>query len=141
MGRTILAVLVGLVVAGLSMTAIQMIGHALSPPPQGMYPQSAESVAEFMDQISVAAKLMVCLAWAVGSFLGAYAAGIISYVHKRGAALSVGVLMTLSIVANLTMIPHPLWMILVGLFAPLPLAFVAWKLIGNATVPAPDAQT
>lgn len=73
----------------------------------------------------------VLLAYAFGTFLGAYAAVTISLAHKRGVALVVATVMLALIAINFAMIAHPLWMVVLGVLIPFPFALLAWKLAKN----------
>ena len=76
----------------------------------------------------VAALAFVLLAYAAGSFLGAYTASTISLRHKRGVAVIVGMVMLALVSLNFWMIPHPTWMVIAGVLIPLPFALAGWKL-------------
>jgi len=71
---------------------------------------------------------MVLVAYAFGTFLGAFTATTISRAHKRGVAITVGVVMLALVALNFSAIPHPTWMVVAGLAIPLPFALLAWRL-------------
>lgn len=128
MGRTILAVILGIVVAGLIVAGLEAIGHSLNPPPPGTDLSNPEALKALMASLPVTALVIVVLAWALGSIGGGFTAAKISRQHKFGAALAVGIVMVLLVVSNFFLIPHPLWMMAVGVLAPIPLALVGRKL-------------
>lgn len=128
MGRTILAVILGIVVAGLIVAGIETIGHTLNPPPPGTDLTSPEALKTLIASLPVAALVIVVLAWALGSIGGGFTAAKISRQHKRGAALAVGIVMVLLVASNFFVIPHPLWMMALGVLLPIPLALVGRKL-------------
>lgn len=126
--RTILAVLVGIVVMGIMVAAIQWLGHSIFPPPPGIDPTDHDAMIALISTMPVMALALVLVAYAVGTFLGAYTAATISSRHKRGAAITVGLAMLALIVANFAVIPHPMWMVALGILIPLPFALLAWRL-------------
>lgn len=119
MGRSILAVVLGIVVAGLVVAGIEAVAHALNPPPPGLRGADA---ATLMAAMPTPALVNVVLAWALGSIAGGFVAAKVSRAHPRGAALAVGLGMVALIAVNLLMLPHPAWMMACGLLLPVPLA-------------------
>ena len=136
MGRSILAVLVGLVAASLTVLLIEIASHWLLPVPPGMDVTSRESMATAMHNLPVASLLAILVAWAVGSFIGGWVAASIARTHQTRCAIIVAILIILSGIANMLMIPHPIWIWIGGLFLPLPCA-----LAGARLAPAKPAVT
>ena len=126
--RSILAVLAGVLVMGITVAAVQWLGHSIFPPPAGVDPTDHDAMIALIASMPVMALAFVLFAYAFGTFLGAYTAATISAAHKRGAAIAVGVVMLALVGLNFSMIPHPLWMVVIGLLIPLPFALLAWKL-------------
>jgi hypothetical protein len=71
--------------------------------------------------------LVVVVGWALAAFVGAWVAARIAR-HRRAAALVIGLLVLAGVIANIAMIPHPLWMTVAGLALPLPLAWLAARI-------------
>lgn len=124
MGRTLLAVILGIVVAGLVVAAIEAVGHALHPLPPGIDVNNPEAMKNLVASLPQSALVIVVMAWALGSIAGGFTAAKVSRQHKLGAALAVGIAMVLLIAINFVAIPHPLWMMVFGVLLPVPLA--AW---------------
>lgn len=131
MGRTILAVLVGLVVAWITITLCEFGGVMLHPPAAGTNLADPDALAAHIAGAPPAAMALVLLGWVAGAFDGGAVAALISRRHKTGAALTLGVLIVLGVIANSVMIPHPLWMTVAGLALPIPAAWLAARLIGG----------
>lgn len=128
--RSILAVVIGVIAMVLFVAGIQSIGHALWPmpvPPPGIDPTHPDVIAAAIEQLPVIALAWVLFAYAVATFFGAGTATAISAKHKRGVAIVVGVVMLALCVANLTLLPHPLWMAIGSLLIPLPFALLGWR--------------
>ncbi|MBB5207353.1 hypothetical protein [Chiayiivirga flava] len=124
MGRTVLAVVLGIVAAGLVVAGIEAIGHALNPPPPGIDPSDPAAMQSLIANLPQSALVTVVLAWALGSIAGGFVAAKISRRHTLGAPLAVGIAMVLLIGVNFVAIPHPAWMMVCGVLLPVPLA--AW---------------
>ena len=125
--RSILAVIVGVLVMGISVAAVQWLGHSVYPPPEAI-PAHPEAMAELVAAMPVGALAFVLAAYAFGTFLGAYTAATISLAHRRGAAIAIAVIMLALVTLNFAVIPHPTWMDAIGVLIPFPFALLAWKL-------------
>jgi hypothetical protein len=72
---------------------------------------------------------MPFLAHAMGTFIGALAAGFIAQSHKMKFSLAIGVLFLVGGIINVLLLPSPLWFTVLDLAgAYLPMGFVAGKL-------------
>lgn len=125
--RSILAVIVGILVMGITVAAVQWLGHSIFPPPEAI-PAHPDAMAELVANMPLAALAFVLVAYAFGTFLGAYTAATISLAHKRGVSIAIAMVMLALIAMNFSVIPHPLWMVIGGVLVPLPFALLAWKL-------------
>ncbi|MDX1984226.1 MAG: hypothetical protein SFV51_28380 [Bryobacteraceae bacterium] len=128
--RTVLASLAGILAGGLVVGVVETAGHMIFPPPAGVDVSNTESLAALMSQIPVGAKLLVVLAWALGSLAAGWVAAKIS----RGAPLLPALIAGAGLLAGgaytLFTIPHPLWMMAAGLLLPLPMAWLGSKAHG-----------
>jgi len=124
MGRTILGILAGLVVAWLAMSACEFASLFLHRPPAGLDLRDPQALAAHIAAAPLPAMLVVVLGWALAAFLGGWVAARIAR-HRLAAALIIGVLVLAGVIANSAMIPHPLWMTVAGIALPLPLAWLA----------------
>jgi hypothetical protein len=128
MGRTILGILAGLVVAWLAMTICEFASLFLHRPPAGLDLRDPQALAAHIAAAPLSAMLVVIAGWALAAFAGALVAARIAR-HSLPAALVIGVLVLAGVIANNTMIPHPLWMTIAGIALPLPLAWLAARLV------------
>jgi len=124
MGRTILGVLAGLVVAWLVMSLCEFGSLALHRPPPGLDLRDPEALALHIASAPLSAMLLVLAGWVLGAFLGGWVAARIAR-HRLAAALVIGALVVLGVIANNLMIPHPLWMTITGIALPIPAAWLA----------------
>ena len=127
MGRTILGILAGLVVAWLAMTICEFASLFLHRPPVGLDLRDPQALAAHIAAAPLSAMLVVVVGWALAAFVGAWVAARIAR-HRRAAALVIGLLVLAGVIANIAMIPHSLWMTVAGLALPLPLAWLAARI-------------
>ena len=128
MGRTILGILAGLVVAWLAMTICEFASLFLHRPPAGLDLRDPQALAAHIAAAPLSAMLVVVIGWVLAAFVGGWVAARIAR-HRLVAALVIGVLVLAGVIANNTMIPHPLWMTIAGIALPLPLAWLAARLV------------
>lgn len=128
MGRTILGMLVGVVVAIAVIVAVETLGHRFYPPPAGLDITDPANEAAFVAAMPVAGKLIVLLAWLLGTFVGALAAARIAR-HQTAAALLVALVVIAAVISMIFKLPHPLWLVVGGLVLPIPVALLAVRLV------------
>ena len=129
--RNILAVLVGIAVGGLTVGGVEMLGHRLFPPPEGLDPSNPESITAAIEQMPWVALLFVPLAWFVGTLVGTALAANLASSHRIRCAYVVGGLMLLGGVTTLLRIPHPYWLTLLGVFVFFPSTWIGARLSAN----------
>jgi hypothetical protein len=131
MGRTILGMLAGVVVAVLVIMAMEMLGHRFYPPPPGLDPTdpaNEAAFAQFVAAMPFGGKLMLLLAWLLGTFAGALVAARIAR-HQTAAALLVALVVISGVIGMIMSIPHPTWLGILGVLLPIPVALLAMRLV------------
>jgi len=128
MGRTILGILAGLLIAWLVMSVAEFGSVVLHRPPPGVDLRNPEALALHIASAPWSAMLVVAVGWVLGAFLGALVAARIAR-HRRAAALVIGALVVLGVIGSTMAIPHPLWMTIAGIVLPLPAAWFAPRLV------------
>lgn len=126
--RTILAVLVGLVAAMLLIFGLETLGMMMFPPPAGMPLETEADLTRLVAMSSTGKKAWVVFGWAFASFVGGWLAALISRRHRRIAALAVAVFIVAGTLMNAMVIPHPMWMNVLGVLLPVPLALLGAQL-------------
>ncbi|GAB3089380.1 hypothetical protein [Lysobacter terrae] len=124
MGRTILGIVAGVVVAWLAISLCEFASLFLHRPQPGMDLRDPQALAAYIAAAPLSSMLLVVLGWSIGAFGGGWVAARIAR-HKTVAALTIGALVLLGVIANNVMIPHPLWMTIAGVVLPIPLAWLA----------------
>jgi len=136
MGRLVLGVVAGLLAMFVVITCVQFLGAQLFPPPAGLDMADPDAMAALVAQMPLAALAFVVLAWALGAFAGGWVAARISTDFPRAAALVVAAAVVAGVVMMVLSVPHPLWMTVLGLALPLPLALAGARLARRPPTPA-----
>lgn len=107
--KNILATIVGLIVASLSVYVFEsLIGHNLFPLPEGANPMDMEWIKNNMDKIPIGSKVFVVIAHFVGIVIGMFVAAKISKTSMIPSYI-VGIFMLLATLFNIIMLPKELW--------------------------------
>ncbi|MEO6103543.1 MAG: hypothetical protein ABIP44_07895 [Pseudoxanthomonas sp.] len=124
MGRTILGAVTGLVVAFITIMLVEFASHQAYPPPPDLDPMITEDMVQIMASMPLGAMLLVALAWLIGAFDGGLVAAMVAGRNRPRIAAVVPALMVMAGVLGMivTMPQHPLWMSVVGLLLPIPMA-------------------
>lgn len=125
--RGVAAVVAGLVVAMLVIGGVEAIGHAMFPPPPGLDLARAEDQARMMEVIPFEAKLLVVVAWFLGSLAGAETA--IAIARRVLPAWILGVAIGALGLWTTQLFPHPDWMLASAVVLPLVAVLVAKRLM------------
>lgn len=133
--RNILAVLAGIVVAGIVNMAIIMVSGSVITPPEGVDPNDMESIKANIDRFEAKHFLSPFLAHALGALVGAFVAARLAASHRMSFAMGIGAFNLLGGVMAATMIPAPTWFIVADLaLAYLPMGWIGGRLAtGRAT--------
>ena len=107
--RKLVAAILGVVVAMLTIQLVNMIGHLVYPPPADIEFGEPEEVREFISTLPVGSILFVGGAWAAGTFLGTLAGALISRSGPLPYAIVVGGIVLAGAITMLLVIPHPWW--------------------------------
>ena len=128
--RNILAVVAGLVVGSAVNMGIIMISSSIIPPPEGVDNTTMEGLKAGIHLFKPKHFIFPFLAHSLGTFVGALLATIIAATHKMKFALSIGIFFLAGGIANIIMLPSPVWFTVVDLVgAYIPMAFLAGKLV------------
>jgi hypothetical protein len=126
--RKILAVIAGVVAGGLVVFVLEGVGHHFYPSPPGIDMHDPAALKSLISTLPLGALLCVVAGWVLGAFAGGAVAGLIS--RSLTPALLTGTIQLLFGVLTMVMIPHPIWMILLGVLLPVPSAWLGARLTG-----------
>lgn len=131
--RTIPGIVAGAVVAVVLLMVLEMAGHAAMPPPAGLDPADPEDLKQMVASASMAAKAWVVFGWFAAVLAGGWLARRLS--RKGWAGWVIAGLILLGGIANIMMIPHPLWMQIAAIAAPLLGGWVVTRLPPGGSAP------
>lgn len=129
MKRNILSVLAGIVAAVITFVIAETINGSLHPTPLNFDFNNQEAVQSFYGNQPISFWLIVLLGWLIGSILCGFLIKKISQSDQKNLPIIAGIVLTLSAVANFTLLPHPTWFIIVGL-----LVFIPCTLLGHSSI-------
>jgi len=126
--RNVIAILLGLMVSVIVVGTVEMVGHAVYPPPADTDLEDPEAVKELMANAPAPALMFVVAAWGLGLFAGVFVAAILGG-EQAGFCVSVLSLVFLSmVVMMLVQIPSPGWFNAAGIVVLVPAGFGGWNL-------------
>lgn len=133
--RNIAAVLAGAVVGSVVNMSIIMISGYIIPPPDGADVTTTEGLKEAMHLFEPKHFLFPFLAHALGTFAGAILTVLIAVSHKIKLAFIIGFLFLAGGIANVLMLPSPLWFTITDLVvAYLPMAYLGGIIATKALI-------
>lgn len=136
MFRDFIGLCAGALAMFVAVTLVEAVDVKLFPLPTGLNPNDKAQLAAIVAALPQTAKLLIVAGWCLGAFVGA-AVGARIAEHRMIVALTLGALVVAGTLVNAREIPHPQWMVLAGTLLPLPLAWLATRIVpGHA--PAPD---
>ena len=132
--RTVLGIIAGVLLAFAVLIGLEMAGHAAMPAPAGLDPTDPEDLKQMVAAAPLAAKAWVVFGWFVATLAGGWLARRLS--GKGWAGWVIAGLILLGGIANIMMIPHPLWMQIAAVAAPLLAGAIVMRLPfgGSASV-------
>lgn len=116
--RNLFAVVLGVAVAVFAIMVVELIGHAIYPPPSELRVDDPEAVRHYIEQAPFLALAFVPIAWATGAFCGGAVAALVAGGRRpQRFGVVVGVVLLVASAMNLWVIPHPMWLVLTAPFA------------------------
>ena len=126
--RNSFAVIIGLFVGSLANMGLIMIGATVVPAPAGVDATTMEGLKAGMHLFGFKHFIFPFLAHAVGTLVGAFIAFKIGISQQCKLAMTVGVFFLAGGIANIIMLPSPLWFTIVDVVcAYIPMAWLGWK--------------
>ncbi len=109
MARAIVAVIAGILSAFVSILLVQAVGALAAPAGPAPSLKDAEHMREYLSAMPMASYAFLLAAYLVGSALGGTVAGRIMFNPRSRCVWIVGGILLVTTVANIVLIPHPLW--------------------------------
>ncbi len=132
--RNVAAALAGLVTAFLLIYLIELLGHTIYPPPPGLDKTDAEAIRAYISTLPVLPLLFPMFAYFIGTFAGTLLAATIGDLRPFIFAAIVGLFVLAGTIANLIVIPHPLWFAIIALVGIIVSAWLATVLAPSPAV-------
>jgi len=123
--RNIGALIAGIVIAFVLIYLIEMLGHAIYPPPPDLDFSNPDAVRPYIATLPIVALLFPMIGWLLGAFAGSFVANICGDAKPYVFSGIVGGLVLAGTIANLIMIPHPLWFSITALIGIVASAWLA----------------
>lgn len=133
MGRRILAILAGFILAIVVIFAVEYCSHLVYPLPPGVDPTNAEALRSVMSRMPTGAFVFLLAGWLLGTATGAATAQRINRAPTLVPGLVVGAMIFAASVFNFKAIPHPVWVVAVALVGIPAVAYLATR---AATAPS-----
>jgi hypothetical protein len=128
--RNILAVIAGAFIGSLVNGSLIMMSSFIIPPPNGADVTTEEGLKAAMHLFEPKHFIMPFLAHAIGTLIGAVIAVAIAANNKMKMAIIVSILFLMGGIANVLMLPAPMWFNILDLVAAyFPMAFLAGKIM------------
>jgi uncharacterized membrane protein YeaQ/YmgE (transglycosylase-associated protein family) len=131
--KNILVFIAALVAGGLVVFGLESLSHQIFPPPTDLNPADIENLKSIMKNAPAGSLALVILAHAVGAMVSGWIIGRFAASSHRMLALAMGLLWTITGVANLVMIPHPVWFSISDACVYLPMTLLGLKLSEKTT--------
>jgi len=135
--RAITTTIIGVILGMMGMMAMHYLSMMLYPLPEGVTMEDAEALNKYMAIAPLGAMLLVIVSHAMGSFIGALVATLLSQVSKwknstafKYQFLFIGLLFTYAGWYNLEKLLHPHWFKIDLLFY-IPAAYLGYKLVAK----------
>src|SRR5262245_24164429 len=138
MWRSILAIIVGIIVGGIVVAIIEIPGNRLHPLPTGTDMSDWNAIRSHAGKAPLAAMVGVAIAWTVGPLVGACVAAFIAGRSFLVHGMIVGLIFLLLDLMMISSLPHPLWLTIVGIVAPLISSYIGATLAARFARPPSD---
>jgi hypothetical protein len=116
-GRSVAAVLIGIIVALAIIVAGDTLATMFFPLPPDVDPNDRAALARAIGAMPMGVFIIVALGWVIAAFAGPWVAVRIARRQPMPHAAVVGLILFTATISNLAMVPHPPWMWAVGILA------------------------
>ena len=127
--KRLLASVAGILSGTIIITMLEYVGRFLYPAPATTDFNNPEAVKQFIANMPAWAFVYLLVVYAIGAFGGG---AIATLVGKRTMVLPVwitGIVLTVGAIANLIMIPQPMWFAVINVIEYIPCAYLGWVLL------------
>ena len=127
MKNKILAVVAGVISGWVIVALGNVISSRIFPAPLDMDYTDKVALKAFIDGLPLSAFLLMVLIWPVSVFAGAWITGKMAKDNWQKLCIITGVVLLLANIANMFVIPQPLWMNITAILMYVPLAYLGGR--------------
>ena len=127
--QRILPVVAGLMTGWIAIFGLEAVNHLFYPPPANLDYTDKAAITDFMNSLPTEAFELLFITWMIGTFLGGLVGGWVYKPNYRNTAIIIGVIIALGSIINMTMIPHPTWLMIAASIGYVPAAYAGGRLI------------
>lgn len=124
MVKSIIAVVLAVLLAGVVIAVVQLVNTQIFPLPPGVDFNDREAMSRAVSSMPAGGFVLLLLSYTLGALAGGWLAARMAPRRPLLHAMIVGVLLLAAGVMNFVSIPHPLWVTVVGLLIFLPMAWL-----------------
>jgi hypothetical protein len=135
--RSILAIVAGFLIGGIVVALIELPGMFLHPLPPGIDPKDQAAMQAHYARAPTSALICVGIAWAAGPLVGSFLACWIARRALLVHGLVIGIIFLAADLAMISSFPHPAWLAIVGVIAPIAMCLAGSWLASRALKPPP----
>lgn len=126
--RATLGIIIGLLLAAGVLAGCGYAIMRLQPLPAGFDPLSLRDLTDYVAAAKTEVLALLASACGLAALIGAWPAARIARGHRGGAALTIGVPLTLLVIVAAALVPQPDWVPVLAMLLPMPLAVAAWRM-------------
>jgi len=130
--RSVVAVLVGLIAAMVVVVGNEVLSSVLHPVPPGFDATSNEEMKAHVARYPAYALLLGGLGWSLAAFVSSWLATRLGTGRHPAHGIAIGSLLLAGAVANMLMLPYPIWFWVENLVL-LPVCFILGAMLGKPT--------
>ena len=124
MVKSIIAVVLAVLLAGVVIAAVQFVNTQIFPLPPGVDFNDREAMSRAVSSMPTGGFVLLLLSYTLGALAGGWLAARMAPRRPLLHAMIVGVLLLAAGVMNFVSIPHPLWVTVLGLLIFLPMSWL-----------------
>lgn len=128
MKKNLLAIFAGIVTGFVVVAIGDAINHQAFPPPEGIDFNDKAALEKLMLTMPTWVLGCMLLSWLVAAFAGGFVAGKINKEGWKKSCLITGIVLLAGAVANMILIPHPVWMMAGAGIGYIPCAYAGGRL-------------
>jgi len=128
--RSVVAVVLGLIAAMFFIVGVEAVSSVLHPFPPGFDPNSYDEMKAHVARFPAWVLLLAAVAWGLGTFVSSWLATRLGSGRHPAHGIVVGSILLAAAVANMLMLPYPVWFWVANLVG-FPVGFILGAKLGQ----------